>query len=440
MRRLRSLMDDARTTIRAAAQQRLPEVTVAGRRLVERLLAEPGDAHRPAINATGVLTPDWGMPPLPPLAAERMFRLAACQSASDDQIRRHQQPATGECEPPTPLESRVGGALAAWVDAEHGLVLHNLAAATQSALACLAANKPVVVARSQLGWIDRRASIRLTDVAAAAGVSLREIGGVEGATTADYRQAVSSGAGLVLYCQPTGYQIEGVVEQAMLEEVVLVARRAAVPLVVALPAACWPEVPSGDAAGVPLVSRALAVGADVVIASGDRYLGGPPVGIVLGRQHLIALIAASPLAKISAADRLTLTALDATLELARQRANGEQGIPLWQMLAASPDALRSRAERLAPQLAACPGVARAEVVEGFAYRGPGKLPSDRLPDWQVQIVPDDGSPERLADELRRGTPSIWTGEEAGRVVISLRSVLAADDERLVSAFGRLAAT
>jgi L-seryl-tRNA(Ser) seleniumtransferase len=138
-----------------------------------------------------------------------------------------------------------------------------------------------------------------------------------------------------------------------------------------------------------------------------------------------------------AADRFTLSALEATLELAGDPLTAERAIPLWQLLAASSEALRNRAQRLAPQLGNCTRVARAEVVDGVAHLGPGRLPAQQLRDWCVAVEPTSGPPEQLAEALRAGSPSIWTAMEHGRLVIHLRGVLARDDEQIAAAFNRL---
>jgi len=308
-------------------------------------------------------------------------------------------------------------------------------------IAGLAAGGEVVAARGHVGCVDRNGPVLLTDAITAGGALLREVGSVDSVSAADYQQAIvqqaaGKPAALLLHAAPAHYAVAGAANSAALDEVVEVGHRAGLPVVDYLPAALLVEM-TGFGWSAPVVGQSLSAGADIVVFNGQRFLGGPACGIVVGRRELIERIAACPLARMLAADRLTVAALEATLELTRDRPAAERAIPLWQLLTATSDALRNRAQRLAPQVANCTRVARAEVVDTVSYVGPGVLPSQQLRDWCIAVDPTSGPPEHLAEALRSGTPSVWTAVEHGRVVVHLRGALARDDEQIAAAFNQL---
>jgi L-seryl-tRNA(Ser) seleniumtransferase len=329
-------------------------------------------------------------------------------------------------------------------DAEAALALHSPAGALAATFAALAGEGgthdgqgEVVVARRQLGTVCRRHGLSVIDVAATAHARLCEVGSVDRLTIDDYSHPRAERVAMMLWVEGADYEIVGAGErQPSREDLAAIARRLGAPLVVFLPTAALCPIAGLDAS-IPRVGQAIASGADLVVLSGERYLGGPACGIIVGRRRWVEAIAAAPLAKLLMADRLTLAALEATLLAARDRSAGEREIPLWQMLAASLDVLKSRAQRLAPQIADCPRVAGVEIAAGFAYLGPGKLARERVDDWRILVEPSGGGAEDLAGAIRAASPSVWSTLAGGRLCLSMRSMLARDDERLVAAFAQL---
>lgn len=422
--RLWGILDDAR----GAARARLPEVSALGRQLAERILAEPASPRQTVVNATGILLPDnlelaWPVP-----AAERMAQQACTTTSSQADASEVAQPSSDARAVQHILRHITG--------AEAVLVLHSSSAALTAVIAALAPPGEVVAARSHIGRVDRHRKLNLADVAVAAGARLCEIGSVDRVSIADYQAALARPAGLILHAAPADYAVVGASSQPSLDELAQLAERASWPLVDFLPAALLTEVPGLPWSG-PIVGQSLIAGADLVVFDGQRCLGGPPCGVVLGRRELVERIAAHPLYRLLAADPLMIAALETTLVLAKDPANAERSIPLWQLLTATSDALRHRAQRLAPQLANCVQVARADVVDSVAWLGPGQLPTHQLRDWCVAVEPASGGPEQLAETLRGGKPSVWAAVERGRLMIHLRSLLARDDEHLAAAFNRL---
>jgi L-seryl-tRNA(Ser) seleniumtransferase len=441
---LRGLVAEARATARQATIQRLPEVAAVGRRLVEQLLGEPGAECRQVINATGVLVPFELAPRLPAAALERIRQRLSVDGFA--------------ASPPVADPSREEAALrllATRAGAEAALALHNPAGALAATFAALGGERAIIVARRDLARVCRRSGLGVTDAAALAGAQLAPVGHVDHLTLDDYAAVVAQRPAAIFCVRGGEFEIGG--RQPALADLAALAARAEIPLVALLPTAPLldpprslpsendPSRPRTDAAvfdlGVPTVGGALAAGVDVVVCDGHRALGGPACGVVIGRREILSQVAATPLGQVLAADALTLAAIEGILRVARDHESAVGAVPLWQMLSAPQGALRSRAQRLAPQIAACSRVKRTEIASGVAYLGPGKLARDRLDDWRILVEPAGCSPAELADALDAGSPAVWAtideSLDGGRLVLSLRSAPAGDDERLALAFTQL---
>ena len=183
----------------------------------------------------------------------------------------------------------------------------------------------------------------------------------------------------------------------------------------------------------PMPAKSLAAGADLVLFSGDKLLGGPQCGIIAGRQELVAKIAGHPMMRALRVDKLTLAALAATLRLYRDTELAMREIPLLHLLSTSQKNLQNRAERLAPQLAALEGIAMATAIEDKTFLGGGSLPGEELPTWCLAIEPAGRSVDQLATALRTGTPSVVGRVQQQRLLLDLRTVFPRQDQSLVAA-------
>jgi hypothetical protein len=179
--------------------------------------------------------------------------------------------------------------------------------------------------------------------------------------------------------------------------------------------------------------ESIQAGADLVLMSGDKLLGGPQCGIILGKRELISRIALHPLARALQADKLTLAALAGTLRLCRAPETAARRIPLVQLLDTSLDNLKNRAQRLLPQVAACEGVTHVEAVQGLARLNEGRSQAETFPTWRLEITHAEGA-GRLAAMLRQATPPVIGSVEQGRLVIDLRTVFPRQDQLIASAF------
>ena len=351
---------------------------------------------RPVLNATGVvLHTNLGRAPLSPSAVEAVGTAAGYVDVEYDV-------ADGS------RARRGRGALAALraavPDAEDVLVVNNGAAALVLATTALAAGREVVVSRGEM--VEIGDGFRLPDLIVSTGARLREVGTTNRTHLRDYAEAVGPDTGCVLKVHPSNFRVEGFTSSVEVEELA----RLGAPVVA--------DVGSGLLAPHPLLPdepdarTALRAGAAVVTASGDKLLGGPQAGLLLGRADVVERLRRHPLARALRVDKLTLAALEATLR--------GPSTPTWAALTADPDRLRARATRLAELVG-------GHVVESDGAVGGGGAPGQRLPGWAVAL------PAELAPLLRAGTPCVVGRVERDRCLLDLRCVPEADDELLATA-------
>jgi L-seryl-tRNA(Ser) seleniumtransferase len=356
---------------------------------------------RPVLNATGVVVhTNLGRAPLSPAALEAL-------GAAGGYVDVEFDVATG-------ARARRGrgtleALLAAVPDAEAALVVNNGAAALVLATTALAAGRDVVVSRGEM--VEIGDGFRLPDLIASTGARLREVGTTNRTTLRDYGDAVGSETGCVLKVHPSNFRVEGFTGAVGIADLATLG----VPVVA--------DVGSGLLAPHPLlpdepdVTSALRAGADVVTCSGDKLLGGPQAGLVLGRAEVVERLRRHPLARALRVDKLTLAALEATLLGPTP--------PVHAFLEAPAEDLRQRAGHLAAQVG-------GEVVAANGAVGGGGAPGVPLPGWAVAL-PDGLRPDDWARALRLGDPCVVGRVERGRCLLDLRCVPAADDDRLATA-------
>ncbi|HKX25123.1 MAG TPA: L-seryl-tRNA(Sec) selenium transferase, partial [Actinomycetota bacterium] len=314
----------------------------------------------PVINATGVvLHTGLGRAPLPDAAVRAVRKMAG--GYADLEIDRE----TGARGRRT---TRAEFLLTALTGAEDALVVNNNAAALLLALAGLARRKDVLVSRGEL--IEIGGEFRLPEIMAASGARLVEVGTTNRTRVQDYRAAVSSKTGLILKVHPSNYRVVGFAQSPSVSSLAAVARKADVPLLHDVGSGLldrYREVPAEE----PAATEALAEGADLVCFSGDKLLGGPQAGILLGRSELIDRLRRHPVARAVRVDKMTVAALEAVLRLYAEGHRDQ--VPAWRLLSERPAALRTRARTLAGSLPA------ASVETGEAVAGGGSIPGYGIP-------------------------------------------------------------
>ena len=382
--------------------------------LAQRLAAGARKTLRPAINATGVvLHTGLGRARLPDAAADAIASVARSHSLLEV------DPETGER---GSRLAHVDSLLRELTGAEAALVVNNCAAAVFLAIAALAAGREVIIARGQL--VEIGGSFRMPDVIRAAGARLVEVGTTNKVRLSDYASAITPETALLLRVHPSNFRIIGFTEEPPLEALAELARERTLPLMDDLGSGALIDLTRFGLTSEPTVPASIAAGADILTFSGDKLLGGPQAGIVLGKSELLARMKRHPLMRVLRVDKLTMTGLEATLRLYRDEPTAMARIPTLAALSAAPEEIETRAARLAGLLASLP--ARVSLEAGASQVGGGSLPGEELPTTLVTLeVPDHGVSD-LARRLRTGNPSVWGRVQRDRLLLDVRTVT--DDE------------
>lgn len=373
---------------------------------------------RKVINGSGiVIHTNLGRAPLARAAIDAMIAAAACTNLEVDLStgQRGRRGASVET-----LCQQVTGAEAA-------LVVNNCAAATLLVLQTLAAGREVIISRGQL--IEIGGSFRLPDVFRQAGVVLREVGTTNRTRLADYASAIGPETAALLRVHPSNYRIVGFSESVPIGELAKLGISHQLPVIDDVGSGCLYNLARLGLPDEPIVSESLRAGADVVLFSGDKLLGGPQCGIVVGRSELVDKLRLNPLARALRVDKLTLAALEATLEIHRGGFAFEE-IPVLRQLSLDANEIRRRAEQLVERLwsqSSSPDI--FATMEVASASGGGALPEQELPSWAIAI--NTASADHLAKQLRVGDPAVFGRVQDDRVLIDLRTVLPEDDDTLL---------
>ena len=371
---------------------------------VELVVAELASARRPSLrrvlNATGVLVhTNLGRAPLADAALARVVEVGGGYSNLEYDLDAG---ARGS------RQSHLAGLLTRLTGAEAALVVNNNAAAVLLALAALAEGRQVLVSRGEL--IEIGDGFRIPDVLARSGARLVEVGTTNRTHAADYERAIGPETALLLRVHQSNFRVVGFAGQPQLGELAEIARRHELPLV--------DDLGSGapfDVDDEPTTAASLAAGADLVCVSGDKLLGGPQAGIVVGRADLVEKLRRHPLQRALRADKLTLAALEGTLQLCLDPERARREIPVLRMFHEPAETVRARAERLA-------ALVGGEVEETVARVGGGALPLAELPSFACAIE------ESLTDPLRAGEPPVVGIVRDGRLLLDCRTLADADIE------------
>ncbi len=419
---VRTVLDEVRHEVQTAAADRtLPSVSDLAERIARRITEGQPCSLRPTINATGVLLSNGlGRAPLADEALVEMAAVARDYASVDMDL------ATGR---PQPRNTAVEDLLRELTGAEAALVVNNNAGATLLALAALAMGRKVIVARGQL--IEMGEGYRLPNMIAASGAVLREVGTTNKCQADDYAQAIGPSTAALMLVHVGSLSVAGA-ESASLESLVEIGRRNKIPVIHNIGAGAMLDLRTFGLPGQPVAGESIQSGADLVLFCGDKFVGGPQSGIILGRKALLEKIERHPMARALRVDKLTLGALAATLRLYRDPEKARYHIPLLQLLGTSTENLKNRAERIAPQVAALPAVAEATAIAEAADPAESDF-ARQLPTWCVSIRPATMSVERLAAALRTGTPSVVGRVKDDRLLLDLRSVLPRQDIELLAA-------
>ncbi|HEY1369952.1 MAG TPA: L-seryl-tRNA(Sec) selenium transferase [Gaiellaceae bacterium] len=380
--------------------------------VVERVLAELEAVRAPSLrrvlNATGVIVhTNLGRAPLAEAALERVVEVGRGYSNLEYDLDAG---ARGS------RQNHVQALLRRLTGAEAALVVNNNAASVLLALAALAEGRGVLVSRGEL--LEIGDGFRIPDVLARSGARLVEVGTTNRTRAADYERAAGPDTALLLRVHQSNFRVVGFTELPPLEELAAVARRHEIPLVDDLGSGALAA--NALLAGEPAAKESLAAGADLVCFSGDKLLGGPQAGIVVGRAELVERLRRHPLQRALRADKLSLAALEGTLGLYLDEV---KRIPVLRMLDEPAELVRGRAERLAAAVG-------GEVEATVARVGGGALPLAELESWACALE------ESLAAPLRAGEPPVVAIVRDGRLLLDCRTLTDAEADEVASAVGR----
>ena len=321
--------------------------------------------------------------------------------------------------------------------AEAALVVNNNAGAVFLVLNTLARGREVVVSRGQL--VEIGGSFRIPDVMSSSGAILREVGTTNRTHLKDYVSAINDQTALLMKVHTSNFRIIGFTKEVRLNELVNLGRDRGLPVVEDLGSGCFVNLERFGLQGEATVQETVRAGADLVTFSGDKLLGGPQAGIIVGRTDLIQRCRQNPITRALRVDKMTLAALETTLRLYRDERQAFEKIPTLKMLAVSLDELKSRAEELASsiQRAGQNGGFRIEVRRSFSQVGGGSLPAQDLPTFVVTVRSDALSPDKIEEFLRRNDPPIIGRIESDHFIMDVRTLMPQQIEIIAPAFGRM---
>ena len=412
---VRSVIEHARRATVAA-----PADDTAWVAAIETAVAErQRSTLRRVINATGVvLHTNLGRAPLAAAALDAIRAVAQGFSTLEYDV------ATGAR---GSRHAHCTALLAELTGAEDALVVNNCAAALVLALNTFADGRDAIISRGEL--VEIGGSFRVPDIMAKSGARLVEVGTTNRTHAGDYRRALSAGTGAIVSVHRSNFTIEGFVSSVPVRELVPIAAEGRVPLLHDFGSGLLLDLSPWGLTGEPSARDAVRAGASLAMMSGDKLLGGPQAGIIVGKSELVGALRRNPLARALRVDKLTLAALEATLALYRDPARAVSAIPTLAMLTAPVMALEARAGHLVATLAAAgapPAVAR--VVRTSATVGGGAFPGASIPSAAVAL--ETASPESLEAKLRGGTVPVIGRITDGKVVLDLRSVCSDLDDEL----------
>jgi L-seryl-tRNA(Ser) seleniumtransferase len=309
--------------------------------------------------------------------------------------------------------------------AEDALVVNNNAAAVLLVLSVLAKRKKAVISRTQL--VEIGGGFRIPEVMAQSGAKLIEIGTTNRVHLQDYQEALEQGAQVVLRAHHSNFKIIGFTAEPELPEIIRLAHSHGAVFIDDLGSGALLDTARFGLSHEPMVQESISSGADLVCFSGDKLLGGPQAGIIVGRSDLLAKIKKAPLARALRADKLCLAALSATL-MHYLKGEAESQIPVWKMITTPLEDVEKRATQLRERLG------RGNVKTGVSTIGGGSLPEETLPTMLLQL--DVERADVFARKLRLSDPPVITRIEQDKVILDLRTVMPGQEEALAEAVQR----
>jgi len=391
----------------------IPEIDTILSRVSNWLYAINKPSLMPVINATGViLHTNLGRAPISQAAASAMQRIALGYSSQEFDLENGKRGSR---------DVHVESLLIRLTGAEAAMVVNNNAAAVYLALSALARRRSVVISRSQL--VEIGGGFRVPEIMQQSGARLVEVGTTNRVHLSDYTNAIEEhNPALVMHAHSSNFKLIGFTSEPELAQIVEAAHARGIPFVDDLGSGALLDTAAFGLAHEPTVQESLAAGSDLVCFSGDKLLGGPQAGILLGKKPLIQKLKKHPLARAVRVDKLCLAALTETLQH-YLKDEALSRIPIWQMISAASDRIHARAHHWQTALGA------GDLVDGKSTVGGGSLPEETLPTTLLSL--EWRHPNQLLTRLRCTEPPVIARVEADRVVLDPRTVLPDQDEMLI---------
>lgn len=368
------------------------------------------------INATGiVIHTNLGRVPMAEVAVEAAAQAARNYTNLEMDLETGKRGRRG---------GTVGHLLTTITGAESALIVNNNAAAVLLALSTIAKDGDVIVSRGEM--VEIGGGFRITDVIQQSGARMVEVGSTNKTRLEDYAHEVRSSTKVLLKVHPSNFKISGFTEETTVSELSGLARNVGVLVMNDLGSGSLMDLTEFGLSHETTASEMVSAGADIVTVSGDKLLGGPQCGIILGRKELISAMGSNPLFRAVRADKMTLAALEATLELYMDRTTISYKLPTLKMLLQSSDALRGRLNRMVSRLCTVVGL-EATICDSSTFVGGGALPMEPQETVVLRIRNERLKPDDISKRLRTNNPPIISMIKGGYIVIDLRTVQPEDD-------------
>ncbi|MCP4097615.1 MAG: L-seryl-tRNA(Sec) selenium transferase [Planctomycetaceae bacterium] len=421
---VRSFLDDLREQVSTeSGEVSIPTPSEIADKIANWLKTEEKPYLRPVINGTGIiLHTGLGRAPLAKSAIESVQSISEGYASVEVDVR------TGERGQRIKSVEKL---LCELTGAEAAAVVNNNAAATMLALSAMAEGQEVIVSRGQL--IEIGGSYRLPDVMECSGAKLREVGTTNKTHLFDYQRAINEETGALLKVHPSNFEVVGFTKTVSTKEMVTLAAEHGLPVIDDVGSGALIDFSEFGLMDEPVVSQSIKDGADVVLFSGDKLIGGPQCGIIIGKKKYIDTILSNPLMRAMRVDKMTLAALSATLRIYRDEDRARTEIPILRMLSMPKENLKLRAEKVVAQLSHLAELETCEAVEADSMLGGGSLPTQKLSTWCVALTPKTHSVDSLSAGLRNSEPSVIGRVQKERYYLDMRTVQPSQDAGLVEA-------
>lgn len=424
---IRHTLAQIRQELRSRVEAFPPSAAVILEQATAFLRRQQQRSLRRVINATGIIIhTNLGRSSLAEEARQAIFEIAGGYSNLEYDLESGERGSR---------QGHVEELLCRLTGAEAALVVNNNAAAVLLALQTVAAGREVIVSRGQL--VEIGGSFRIPEVMAASGAILVEVGTTNKTKLADYSRAINERTAVLLMVHPSNYRITGFTASVSLEELISLGQQKGLPVMFDAGSGYLLDLGVEALAAEPVVQKAIQSGAALVTFSGDKLLGGPQAGIILGRRELIARMRSNPLARALRIDKLSLAALEATLRLYLDPMTARTRIPTWRRLTLPMEEIERRAKALTEMLQRVQPELAISIEPQESQAGGGSLPEEGLPTLAVTIRHPLLSAEGLARRLRQNDPPIIVRVAHQQVLLDPRTLEAEEFSFIAEALSKI---